>query len=150
MKIQKRDLLKNSKAILTALSFSLSFSIAIAPNARAEDATAKAKPPVAQALSKDEEAVFIRVQKVVVKQLNKKVEDVKLESRLIQDLGADSLDSVELVMAIEEEFRTSIPDADAETLKTVKDIVRYISKATGLSKAPAPTKQTQSKAKTGK
>ena len=58
-----------------------------------------------------------RVKSVVVKQLGVKDEDVKNDSKFIDDLGADSLDTVELVMALEEEFDTEIPDEDAEKIR---------------------------------
>lgn len=67
-----------------------------------------------------------RVKKIVVEQLGVKEEDVKLESSFVDDLGADSLDTVELVMALEEEFDTEIPDEDAEKIVTVKDVLSYI------------------------
>ncbi len=67
-----------------------------------------------------------RVGKIVVEQLGVKQEDVSLESSFVDDLGADSLDTVELVMALEEEFETEIPDEDAEKITTVKQAVDYI------------------------
>ena len=67
-----------------------------------------------------------RVRKIVVEQLGVKEEEVSLESSFVDDLGADSLDTVELVMALEEEFETEIPDEDAEKIKTVRDAVSYI------------------------
>lgn len=65
---------------------------------------------------------------LIAEKLNKKVEQVKLESRLVEDLGADSLDVVELVMACEDEFNISLPDEDVEKMQTVKDVVEYITK----------------------
>lgn len=67
-----------------------------------------------------------RVKKIVVEQLGVKEEDVKLEASFVDDLGADSLDTVELVMALEEEFETEIPDEDAEKITTVKQVIDYI------------------------
>lgn len=67
-----------------------------------------------------------RVKKIIVEQLGVKEEDVKLESSFVDDLGADSLDTVELVMALEEEFETEIPDEDAEKIATVQDVLDYI------------------------
>ncbi len=67
-----------------------------------------------------------RVKKIIVEQLGVKEEDVKAESSFVDDLGADSLDTVELVMALEEEFETEIPDEDAEKIVTVKDVLTYI------------------------
>lgn len=67
-----------------------------------------------------------RVQKIVAEQLGVKEEEVSLESSFIDDLGADSLDTVELVMALEEEFAIEIPDEDAEKITTVKEAIDYI------------------------
>ncbi|MBJ40873.1 MAG: acyl carrier protein [Gammaproteobacteria bacterium] len=67
-----------------------------------------------------------RVTSIVVKQLGVKEEDVKNESKFIDDLGADSLDTVELVMALEEEFETEIPDEEAEKITTVQEAIDYI------------------------
>lgn len=65
---------------------------------------------------------------LIAEKLNKKVEQVKFESKLVEDLGADSLDVVELVMACEDEFNISLPDEDVEKMQTVKDVVEYITK----------------------
>ena len=67
-----------------------------------------------------------RVKEIVAEQLGKDEAEVKSESSFIDDLGADSLDIVELVMAMEDEFGIEIPDEDAEKIKTVKDVVDYI------------------------
>jgi len=67
-----------------------------------------------------------RVRKIVVEQLGVKEDDVKLSSSFVDDLGADSLDTVELVMALEEEFETEIPDEEAEKITTVQLAVDYI------------------------
>ncbi len=67
-----------------------------------------------------------RVAKIVVEQLGVKEEEVKAESSFVDDLGADSLDTVELVMALEEEFDTEIPDEEAEKITTVQSAVDYI------------------------
>ena len=67
-----------------------------------------------------------RVKSIVVKQLGVKEEDVKNESKCIEDLGADSLDTVELVMGLEEEFDTEILDEDAEKITTVQQAIDYI------------------------
>ncbi|MFC2428805.1 acyl carrier protein [uncultured Campylobacter sp.] len=71
-------------------------------------------------------AVFDDVRDVVVEQLSVAPDAVKLESKIIEDLGADSLDVVELVMALEEKFEVEIPDSDAEKLITINDVVTYI------------------------
>lgn len=73
-----------------------------------------------------------KVKDIVVEQLGVDPEKVKLEAKFIEDLGADSLDIVELVMAMEEEFDLEIPDEDAEKLKTVNDVQSYL---TGKGKA---------------
>ena len=67
-----------------------------------------------------------RVKKIVCEQLGVKEDEVNAESSFVQDLGADSLDTVELVMALEEEFETAIPDEKAETITTVQQAVDYI------------------------
>jgi acyl carrier protein len=73
-----------------------------------------------------------RVIEIVCEQLNTKKEDVKRETSFINDLGADSLDTVELVMEFEERFGIEIPDQDAEKIRTVGDAVDYIAgKASG-------------------
>jgi acyl carrier protein len=71
-------------------------------------------------------SVFDRVKDIIVEQLGVNPDQVKMEARFIEDLAADSLDTVELVMAFEEEFGAEIPDEDAEKLQTVGDAVRYI------------------------
>ena len=71
-------------------------------------------------------AIFDDVRDVVVEQLSVAPDAVKLESKIIEDLGADSLDVVELVMALEERFEVEIPDSDAEKLITINDVVSYI------------------------
>lgn len=70
--------------------------------------------------------VFEKVQDKVAEQLGIDVEDVTMESSFIDDLGADSLDIVELLMALEEEFDIEIPDEEAEKLASVGDVVEYI------------------------
>lgn len=67
-----------------------------------------------------------RVKKIVVEQLGVKEDEITTEASFVDDLGADSLDTVELVMALEEEFETEIPDEDAEKIVTIKDAVNYI------------------------
>lgn len=67
-----------------------------------------------------------RVAKIVIEQLGVKEEEVKAEASFVDDLGADSLDTVELVMALEEEFDTEIPDEEAEKITTVQSAVDYI------------------------
>jgi len=67
-----------------------------------------------------------RVTKLVCEQLGVKEEEVTSEASFVEDLGADSLDTVELVMALEEEFETEIPDEEAEKITTVKEAIDYI------------------------
>jgi acyl carrier protein len=76
-------------------------------------------------------AVEEKVRKIICDQLNVPEEEVVLDASFVDDLGADSLDQVELIMAIEEEFDISIPDEDAEKIRTVQDAVSYIKKAIG-------------------
>ena len=71
--------------------------------------------------------IFDKVRDVIVDQLNVEEADVTEEASFIDDLGADSLDIVELVMGLEEQFGISIPDEEAENIKTVADAVSYIS-----------------------
>lgn len=70
--------------------------------------------------------IFEKVKGIIVDQLGAKEEEVVPTSSFVDDLGADSLDTVELVMALEEAFDTEIPDEDAEKIKTVQDAVDYI------------------------
>jgi len=67
-----------------------------------------------------------KIKKIIVEQLGANEEDVTIEASLIDDLGADSLDLVELIMALEEEFEVEIPDSDAEKIVTVGDALDYI------------------------
>ncbi|GLX86506.1 acyl carrier protein [Thalassotalea loyana] len=67
-----------------------------------------------------------RVKKITVEQLGVSEDEVKLDSSFVDDLGADSLDTVELVMALEEEFDTEIPDEEAEKITTVQAAVDYV------------------------
>jgi acyl carrier protein len=67
-----------------------------------------------------------KIKEIIVEQLGVSAEQVKPEARFIDDLGADSLDTVELIMALEEEFEIEIPDEDAEKMVTVGDAVNYL------------------------
>lgn len=67
-----------------------------------------------------------QVKSIIVKQLGVKEDDIALEKSFMDDLGADSLDIVELVMAIEDEFKLEIPEDEAENLRTVGDAIKYI------------------------
>ena len=68
-----------------------------------------------------------KVKSIIADQLGVSEDEIKMESSFIEDLGADSLDIVELVMAMEEEFEIEIPDEEAENIKTVGDAIKYIS-----------------------
>ncbi len=72
------------------------------------------------------EAIEQRVIEIICEQLNTKPEEVRLDASFIDDLGADSLDIVELVMAMEDAFSMDIPDEEAEKIQTVKDAIEYI------------------------
>ncbi len=72
-----------------------------------------------------------RVKKIIIEQLGVKEEQVTNEASFVEDLGADSLDTVELVMALEEEFELEIPDEDAEKITTVQQAIDYIASHTG-------------------
>lgn len=67
-----------------------------------------------------------KIKTIITEQLGVKPEEVTLEASFIDDLGADSLDTVELIMALEEEFEIDIPDEDAGKIKTVGEIIKYI------------------------
>ena len=67
-----------------------------------------------------------RVKSIIADQLGVAEDEIRLDSKFIDDLGADSLDIVELVMAMEEEFETEIPDEEAENIKTVQDALSYV------------------------
>lgn len=67
-----------------------------------------------------------KVKEIIVEQLSVNADDITTDSKFIEDLGADSLDQVELVMAFEEEFEMDIPDEEAEKIRTVGDAVSYI------------------------
>ena len=69
-----------------------------------------------------------RVRKIVTDQLGVKNDDLKNDASFVEDLGADSLDTVELVMALEEEFETEIPDEEAEKITTIQQAIDYIEK----------------------
>ena len=71
-------------------------------------------------------SVAEKVKKIVVEQLGVSEDQVTIDAKFIEDLGADSLDQVELVMALEEEFGSDIPDEDAEKMTTVSEAIKYI------------------------
>lgn len=72
-----------------------------------------------------------RVRNIIVDQLGVQPDEISIDSSFVDDLGADSLDTVELVMALEEEFNCEIPDEDAEKITTVKEAVEYLNANTG-------------------
>ena len=72
-----------------------------------------------------------RVKKIVAEQLGVKEDEVQISASFVEDLGSDSLDTVELVMALEEEFETEIPDEEAEQITTVQLAIDYINKNLG-------------------
>ncbi len=71
-----------------------------------------------------------KIKQIIAEQLGLGEDEVRLEASLVDDLGADSLDIVELVMAMEEEYEMEIPDEDAEKIVTVKDIIDYVKRRT--------------------
>ena len=71
-------------------------------------------------------AVEEKIKSIIAEQLGVKAEEVTPGASFVDDLGADSLDTVELIMALEEEFSIEIPDEDAEKMKTVGDVIKYI------------------------
>ena len=71
-------------------------------------------------------AVESKIKSIIAEQLGVKPEEVTPNASFVDDLGADSLDTVELIMALEEEFNVEIPDEDAEKMKTVGDVIKYI------------------------
>lgn len=74
----------------------------------------------------DEQKIYDDIKKVVIEQLGVSETEIKKEASFVDDLGADSLDTVELVMALEEAFGIEIPDEDAEKIKTIGDTISYV------------------------
>ena len=81
----------------------------------------------------DADKTFEKVRDIVVEQLGVEADEVSIDSTFIDDLGADSLDIVELIMAFEEEFNIEIPDEAAEKIKKVQDVVTYIDQTSNYS-----------------
>ncbi len=73
--------------------------------------------------------IFERIKELIVEELNVPVEKIAMEARLAEDLGADSIDAVELIMKIEDEFELQVSDEEAQNIKTVGDLVKYIEAA---------------------
>ena len=76
-------------------------------------------------------AVESKIKTIIAEQLGVKPEEVTPNASFVDDVGADSLDTVELIMALEEEFNVEIPDEDAEKMKTVGDAIKYIEEKAG-------------------
>ena len=70
--------------------------------------------------------VFEKVREILAEQLDIETEEITMESQIADDLGADSLDVVELLMSIEDEFQVEIPDEEIENIKTIGELVKYI------------------------
>lgn len=70
--------------------------------------------------------IFDKIKDIIIDQLQVEESDVAMDTNLMKDLSADSLDAVEIIMAIEDEFRIEIPDEDAENIQTVGDLVKYV------------------------
>lgn len=79
----------------------------------------------------DDKSTEDKIKSIIVEQLGVNADQVTPEARFIEDLGADSLDTVELVMALEEEFGQEIPDEEAEKLQSVGDVIKYIEETQG-------------------
>ncbi len=73
-----------------------------------------------------EQEIFEKLKKIIVEQLGTSEESITMEATFVDDLSADSLDIVELIMSLEEEFEIEIPDSEAEKIVTVGDVVKYI------------------------
>ena len=102
----------------------MSEGISVAFPGRADTESAKFDPDHQHFMS--EKSIEDKVRDIIVDQLGVNAEQVVKDARFIEDLGADSLDTVELVMAFEEEFSIEVPDEEAEKLQTVGDVVSYV------------------------
>lgn len=81
-------------------------------------------------MAENKKSTLDKVREIIAKQLSAKLEDVKPDSNIAEDLGADSLDLVEILMSLEDEFGISIPDEAIPQIKTIKDVVEFIEKNT--------------------
>ena len=99
--------------------------------------TSQQKRPPSKPTLGINKALFIRVKKILREQLNVRDKEVVPTARIVKDLGADSLDVVEIIMTLEETFDIEIPDQDAEKLRRVQDVVRYLDKRLSKRKRPA-------------
>ncbi len=70
--------------------------------------------------------IFEKIKEIIIEQLQVEEDEISMDTNLMKDLSADSLDAVEIIMAIEDEFGIEIPDEDAEHIQTVGDLVRYV------------------------
>lgn len=93
---------------------------------RATSSSKASTTVTSSAVSPTQIATFERVKKIVMTQLDISADEIQMNSNIVDDLGADSLDIVELIMAVEEEYNIEIPDERAEKMKTVGDVVNYI------------------------
>jgi acyl carrier protein len=82
----------------------------------------------ARDMAQDQNEIFNKVSKIIVEQLGVEESEITIESSFIEDLGADSLDIVELIMQLEEEFNVEIPDTEAEKITSVGEAIDYIRK----------------------
>ena len=100
------------------------FVFGVAKSVRVAISTTNANHQPLQLMS--DKSIEARVKDIIVDQLGVNADQVTLEAKFVEDLGADSLDTVELVMAFEEEFDIEVPDEEAEKLQAVGDVVTYI------------------------
>ena len=91
-----------------------------------EDVFTPCKRLLGDLLMASSEEIAERIKSIIVEQLGVSMEEVTREASFIEDLGADSLDIVELIMALEEEYDIEIPDEDAEKIQTVQDVISYV------------------------
>lgn len=105
-----------------------------APGGDAQASAGRGTANTAEALAPSTNSTEARVRRLIKEQLDVDEKDIRLESTFIDDLGADSLGLVELVLAFEEEFTLDIPDEDTEKIRTVADAIRYVTDAAQATK----------------